>query len=271
MNAFMRVFRDHFIPHKGNGHHPKLLRHTHLFGMGALLVVLKSAAITVPILLPGALTHATEITPSAIVELTNQTRATERLTPLIENDALDRAAQKKAADMASKQYFSHEMPDGRTAMDLVLAEGYRAKLAAENLAVRYDTAEDVQQGWLLSPTHRENIINPVYRNIGVGVAHGPYRGKDSVYVVQLFGQPADASAVAVGAVTPAPTTPAEQTWQDAITGSLRSASEAADAIIVILLISLLLLTLSVKFHEKHLATITEAFALIGMAIVLRLF
>ncbi|HVM90936.1 MAG TPA: CAP domain-containing protein [Verrucomicrobiae bacterium] len=274
MSALWRFLQDHLVPHEGNGHHPKLLRHKHLFGMSALLVGLKMLAIGAPILLPGVVSQATAITPSAIVSLTNATRRDQRETPLTENALLDRAAQAKADDMVNRQYFAHEAPDGKTAMDLILAQGYQAKLAAENLAVRYTQAESVEEGWLLSPTHRENIVNPEYRDIGVGVAQGSYEGKTATFVVQLFGRVLDAAAApaqAAAVASPKPISPATQTWQDILTGSLRSVSQAADALAIILIVSLLLFTLSVKFHEKHLATVTEAFMVIGMAIVLRLF
>jgi len=242
--------------------------------MGAMLLAMKAATIVAPILLPGASTQASVITPQNIVMLTNTTRHETSIPQLVEDSVLDRAAQKKAEDMVTNNYFGHESPDGKTAMDLILAEGYPARLAAENLAVRYTEAENVQSGWLLSPTHRENIVNPEYQDIGVGVANGPYKGNNAIFVVQLFGRKVEAAAPSyVTATAPAATVstaPESHTWQDALTGALEKTSQTADAIVVLFVASLLLMMLSIRFHEKHLATITHALAVIGIAIVLRM-
>jgi hypothetical protein len=50
-------------------------------------------------------------------------------------------------------------------------------------------SEDVVAAWLASPKHRENIMNTRYEEIGIGTARGMYQGKDTVFIVQLFGAP----------------------------------------------------------------------------------
>ena len=273
MHALLRFAKDHFVPHPGNGHHPHLLHHRNLFSMSAMLVMMKAATVIAPILLPGASIQASVITPQNIVMLTNTTRNEIRIPQLVEDSVLDQAAQQKADDMAANNYFSHESPSGKTAMDLILAQGYPARLAAENLAVRYNEAENVQTGWLLSRTHRENIVNPEYQDIGVGVSKGPYKGNAAIFVVQLFGRKVEAAAPSYATATiPAAivNAPESSTWQDALTGALEKTSQTADAIVVLFVASILLMMLSIRFHEKHLATITHAFAVIGIAIVLRM-
>ena len=277
MNALLRLAKDHFWPHPGNGHHPHILHHRHLFSMGAMLLTMKAATIIAPILLPGAVTQASVITPQNIVMLTNTTRHDLHLASLSENVTLDTAAQQKADDMVANNYFGHESPAGKTAMDLILALGYPAKIAAENLAVRYTEAESVEQGWLLSPTHRENIVNPEYSDIGVGVSKGPYKGTPAMFVVQLFGRKlGDASTTPTEATVTTTlmmanaNVPHPQTWRQQITSALQNVSETADALVVLFVASVLLLTLSIKFHERHLATITHALAVIGIAIILRM-
>jgi competence protein ComGC len=253
-----------------------LLHHKHLFGLGALLIALKVSVVFVPIFVPSASLEASAITPKNIVALTNVTRQTIQVSRLTENATLDKAAQQKADDMVANNYFSHESPVGKTAMDLILADGYPAHVAAENLAVRYTQAEDVQTGWLLSPTHRENIVNPAYADIGVGVAQGPYKGSPAIFVVQLFGRtleenlttssPATSTSVPATANLTAP----HESLRQQITSALQTVSGAADAIAILMIFCILLLTLSYKFHERHLATITEALAVIGLAIVLHM-
>jgi len=65
-------------------------------------------------------------------------------------------------------------------------------------------------------------------------------------------------------------TPQAPTWKQQIASALQNMSETADAIVILFVASILLLTLSIKFHERHLATITHALAVIGIAIILRM-
>ena len=44
------------------------------------------------------------------------------------------------------------------------------------------------RAWRASPTHRANIVKPVYREIGVGIANGLYKGQPATFVVQYFGK-----------------------------------------------------------------------------------
>ncbi|MBI3638379.1 CAP domain-containing protein, partial [Candidatus Wolfebacteria bacterium] len=61
--------------------------------------------------------------------------------------------------------------------------------AGENLAVNFFDSEDAVNAWMKSITHRENILNTNFKEIGIGVAKGNYNGKESIFVVQLFGSP----------------------------------------------------------------------------------
>jgi hypothetical protein len=276
MSALLAYAKDHVWPHPGNRYHPRLLHHKHLFGLGALLLALKVSVVFVPIFVPSSASEASAITPKNIVALTNTTRREIHAPVLVENISLDKAAQQKADDMVAKNYFSHESPDGKTAMDLILADGYPARIAAENLAVRYTEAEDVETGWLLSPTHRENIVNPEYADIGVGISQGPYKGSPAVFVVQLFGRKqGQVAAPSIQTTTTLvsatiPITTKHQSLRQKITSALQDVSGTADAIAILAIFCILLLTLSYKFHERHLVTITEALAVIGLAIVLRM-
>jgi hypothetical protein len=65
----------------------------------------------------------------------------------------------------------------------------------------------VVEAWMKSPTHRENIVNGKYTEIGVGTAKGTCEGYDTVYVVQLFGAPGVSSVAVAPAVIEPPITP----------------------------------------------------------------
>jgi cell division septation protein DedD len=182
-----RLLKDHFIPHEGNGHHPHVLKHRVLVGYSVLLVLLKALAFAGSIALPSSTLFASAITPENIIALTNAARQSIGLSPLHANALLTSAAQAKAQDMATKNYFAHTSPEGVTPWYWIKNAGYRYRYSAENLAVHFTEAEDVQGGWMASPKHRANIVDPRYKDIGIGVAVGDYEGIPSTFVVQYFG------------------------------------------------------------------------------------
>lgn len=130
-----------------------------------------------------------------VFELTNAARAQARTCggvayaaapALTYNAALERAAQGHAADMAARNYFSHTSQDGRTFAQRITNAGYVWRTVAENIAAGHATPEAVVAGWLGSAGHCRNLMNPSFREIGVGYAYNAgstYRH----YWVQNFG------------------------------------------------------------------------------------
>lgn len=183
-----RHAKDHFIPHRGNNHHPHVLKHHVLFGYSLILIFLKTLALAGAIILPSATLKASAITPQNIVTLTNSARTTAGVPSLRANGSLAKAAQAKAEDMLREQYFAHTSPAGLTPWYWIKKMGYNYRYSAENLAVHFTQAEDVQGGWMTSPSHRANIVNPKYTDIGIGIATGMFEGFQTTFVVQMFGR-----------------------------------------------------------------------------------
>jgi len=127
------------------------------------------------------------IATSTIISLTNKDRETLGLKTLINNPTLEKAAQLKAEDMAKNGYFAHTSPEGKNPWYWFKKVGYLFSYAGENLAVKFSTAEDVERGWMNSPTHKANIVNKNYSEVGIGIAYGTYKGEQTIFVVQLFG------------------------------------------------------------------------------------
>jgi uncharacterized protein YkwD/stress response protein SCP2 len=121
-----------------------------------------------------------------VVTLTNQQRSRHRLAPLVPERRLAAAAQAHTDHMVAADFFAHDSPDGRTVADRVTAAGYRYSIVAENIAGGQRTPTEVVGGWMNSPGHRANILNPDVRQIGVGLNHA---GRLGTMWTQVFGTP----------------------------------------------------------------------------------
>lgn len=159
-------------------------------------------------------TFLAAVVPAEVIALTNTQREVNNVGTVADNALLGKAAQAKAQDMALNGYFSHVGPGGKTPWQWISESGYQYQYAGENLAVRFIDSQDVVNAWMESPTHRANIVKPVYTQIGVGVAQGLYEGQPATYVVQYFASPAISAviasrpSVAVATTAPVPSSPA---------------------------------------------------------------
>lgn len=123
-----------------------------------------------------------------IWKLGNQMRKIEGQAPLARSNLLDQAAQLKAEDMFQRQYFAHESPDGQDISWLVGAVGYDFILVGENLALgNFQNEEELIDGWMNSPGHRQNILNQRYQEIGIAAKRGEFEGRVVWLAVQVFG------------------------------------------------------------------------------------
>lgn len=142
------------------------------------------------------LAYASEITVSKVIELVNKAREGKEINSLEENVVLDKIAQDKLEDMIKNNYFAHTSPKGVTPWSWFEKEGYDYKYAGENLAINFLTAESQQKAWMDSPTHKKNIMNPQFQEIGVAVAAGEINNQLAIITVQEFGTLAGAGDAA---------------------------------------------------------------------------
>lgn len=140
---------------------------------------------------------------SVLVDLTNTDRAAYNVGTLTVNDKLTAAAQAKANDMATKSYFAHTSPEGLDSWYWFRGANYDFQSAGENLAVDFSDSADVERAWMNSPSHRDNILNGKYTEVGIATAAGVYQGHPTTFVVTMFGTPRT-----VAAASPAPSKPA---------------------------------------------------------------
>jgi uncharacterized protein YkwD len=139
----------------------------------------------------GVLGSQQDFSAQSLLQSTNSQRATESETSLSLSPELSQAAQVKANDMVSQNYWSHTSPNGQTPWSFIIASGYHYQSAGENLAYGFDGAESTVRAWMSSPEHRANILNAGYQNVGFGVAQTPdFQGHGpTTIVVAEYGQP----------------------------------------------------------------------------------
>lgn len=133
------------------------------------------------------LTYASDIAVSEVIKEVNESREKEGLEPLIQNEVLTKVAQDKLEDMAKNKYFAHTSPTGVTPWFWFEKNNYDYHFAGENLAINFLSAEEQHIAWMNSPTHRKNILNPDYQEIGVAFGAGEIDGQLSLITVQEFG------------------------------------------------------------------------------------
>jgi len=106
--------------------------------------------------------------------------------PLTWNATLETAAQTHTRDMANNNYFDHKDRTGGTPGDRAELAGYIAQQIGENIAAGLDTPRKVVDGWLASPGHCANIMNPQFRELGAAYATDP-KSDAGIYWTALFG------------------------------------------------------------------------------------
>jgi uncharacterized protein YkwD len=121
-----------------------------------------------------------------VVTLVNQQRAAAGCPALTVDSRLTAAARGHSQDMAQRNYFDHNTPEGVTPWTRITNAGYHFSTAAENIAEGQPTPAAVMDAWMNSAGHRANILNCALRNIGVGLA---YNAKHTPYWTQDFGTP----------------------------------------------------------------------------------
>jgi len=157
------------------------------------------------------------VVSAVLIDLANTDRLAAGVETLAVNEKLTAAAQAKADDMALKGYFSHSSPDGRQPWDFMRAARYDYQNAGENLAIQFSDSAEVERAWLASPTHRANLLDNRFTEIGIATAYGTYQGQPTTFVVQMFAKPTNAQTLdnREAKTTPFPTVPTTPVVEEA--------------------------------------------------------
>jgi len=178
-----------FIPQEKNNFRADILKNGFLVMLVSIYLLNHSLIKYFSLIKPGVLGYSSEITAQKVFDQTNQQRADLGLNPLKYNPVLSKSATKKAQDMFANNYWAHTSPNGTTPWDFFKSAGYQYSLAGENLARDFYDTESLLKAWMDSPTHKANIINSKYQEIGIGVVNGILNGMKTTLVVQHFGTP----------------------------------------------------------------------------------
>ncbi len=186
---------------------------------------------------PAVLSYADSMNPTTLLADTNVQRAKIKIPPLSFSSQLDAAAQSKANDMISRNYWSHETPEGSPPWIFVTSQSYSYSKLGENLAAGFDDELSTIDGWMASQTHRQNMLDPKFSQAGFGVAKSPNYtsagGGPMTVVVAFYAQPQAAGAGFNGTVKGA-LTPSKTSHAQLALASLPIAGVATDLMIVIL-------------------------------------
>lgn len=155
---------------------------------------------------PGVLSYATSMTPVGLLTSTNSERAKSNLGTLSLNQSLSEAAQAKAVDMVTRDYWSHVTPDGQDPWVFINSTGYQYLAAGENLAYGFSTYEEAVIGWMNSPGHRANILNGEYSEVGFGIANSSnfQRNGEQTVIVAMYAKPVSPAANIASNAAPEP-------------------------------------------------------------------
>ncbi len=208
-------------PHKKNKYRPYALRP---LGLAIFLVVVALMPLAYNLSSahkPQVLGYATDISAYNIYSLTNVERQSAGVPALSLNSRLSTAAENKAKDMFANDYWAHVSPTGVEPWSFITNAGYSYTAAAENLAKDFLTSSGVITGWMDSSEHRDNMLNPAYKDVGFAVMNGSLLGSQTTLVVAMYAAPATAAkqpvkaAPGITGTNQSPTSPATTTHQPA--------------------------------------------------------
>ncbi len=122
-----------------------------------------------------------------VLSLVNQMRAEKGIDPLQLSETLCVQACVRAEEVAWSGKHSHERPNHKSYTSLFIENGITTGIAGENLGWYYKTPAEICAAWKDSPEHYENIINPDFKYIGIGISPDPVPGKDLTWVQHFWG------------------------------------------------------------------------------------
>lgn len=240
------------VPNKHNDYRPLIQRTT---GIIVILVIVIVAQFIHSHFISGRVLGSNPaIATEKLLEATNAERANHSAGALTLSSSLSAAAYAKAQDMLANQYWSHNSPSGVTPWKWIADEEYNYLKAGENLARGFNSTKSILNAWMNSPSHRENVINPAYTEVGFAVVDGEFHNKPTTLVVALYAQPSTLAAV----VTPPSTndtialgqTEESPSFATRLARGLESAAPALIFTLILLGVAFVVTTIAHRYRKK---------------------
>ena len=132
-----------------------------------------------------------KISDQSLLEQSNNQRKKHSKKSLSHNDKLASAAQAKASDMATRDYWSHNTPEGSEPWVFISNANYSYEKAGENLAYGFNTSKEIVSGWMNSKTHRDNLLDSEFSEVGFGLVSSKNYNNNgpATIVVAMYGKP----------------------------------------------------------------------------------
>lgn len=174
-----------FVPQRNNHYRPHLVRR---YGLLVVMAVAIGLQFGYNYTKTGyVLGRVTNVTPAGLLASTNGERAEHDLTPLRMNSQLTEAAAAKAQDMLQQGYWDHNAPDGTEPWTWIDQAGYTYSKAGENLARNFSSSSAAVGAWMNSTSHRDNVLNAAYQDVGFAIESGELEGKPTTVIVAFYG------------------------------------------------------------------------------------
>lgn len=207
----LATLKHFFLPRESNNQRAKILHPSAIIFYILFFLAVQLSINVLGSLGSDILGYATNISVNDLFTLTNQKRTENGLSSVSLSSELNNAAAGKAQDMFTKNYWAHTAPDGTAPWVFITGANYNYLYAGENLAKDFGDSVGVVNAWMDSPTHRANILNDKYKDIGFAVANGTLNGSETTLVVQFLGtrgggtpQTTQVAAVTAPTITPLP-------------------------------------------------------------------
>jgi uncharacterized protein YkwD len=146
---------------------------------------------------PVALLPSADAAAQQVFKATNAARAEARqcgdtwmeaAPPLAWNQQLANAALAHSQDMAQQNFFAHTNKQGKEVPQRAEAQGYLWRHVGENISRGQTSAQEAVSGWIDSPGHCRNLMNPRFTEMGAGVSIRQSR-RPAAYWTQVFAAP----------------------------------------------------------------------------------
>lgn len=232
MSAKIKSFKpsySHHHPYRPKGVSPRVFHKVYWPYLPLILIIVlviglggRNSALQQAVSHPGptVLSYADSMRTDELLKDTNDERSRANLSNLKPSARLAAAAQAKADDMVSRNYWSHDTPEGTPPWTFVAAQLYSYDKLGENLAAGFKNESSTLAGWMASTSHRQNILDPAFSEIGFGVAESTnYMAAGSgpmTVVVAFYGDPSASSTPTIGLVKGAQTPSRTSTAQVAL-------------------------------------------------------